>query len=103
MLAQATRLGQALLVVPLLVLLTPLRFVGLRLRELLLRSCSCLCVFARGMLAGDRSATRGHETDHGQGYDDQGKDDPRDHADSVLRGARVNLTRGLMGETGFPP
>jgi hypothetical protein len=57
------RLGQALLVVPLLVLLTPLRLVGLRLRELLLRQRSCLRVFACGMLAGGRSATCGHEAD----------------------------------------
>ena len=83
MFEQATRLGQALLAMPLLVLLTPLRVVGLRLRELLRDSRSLVCVFARRMLACDRSATCDHETDHDQGYDDQSNDDPRDHAGSV--------------------
>jgi len=54
MLALATRLGKALLAVPLLVLFTPLLLVGLRLRELLLRPRSCLRVFAHGMFSGDR-------------------------------------------------
>jgi hypothetical protein len=64
------RLGQVLLVEPLLVLLTPLRLVGLRFRELLLCSSSCFRVFGWGMLAGDRPATCRHEADDDQGYGD---------------------------------
>jgi hypothetical protein len=35
------------------------------------------------MFAGDLFATRGQEADDDQGYGDQGKDDPREHAASV--------------------
>jgi hypothetical protein len=35
------------------------------------------------MLAGDRSATCGHEADDDQGYGHQGKKDPREHAASL--------------------
>jgi hypothetical protein len=74
---------------PLLVLLAPLRVVGVRLRELLLHPRSCFCVFASGMLAGDGFAARGHETDDDQGYDDQRDDDPRDHARQPTLVARL--------------
>src|SRR6185437_5040979 len=45
------------------------------------------------MLAGDRSATCGHEADDDQGYGDQGKDEPRDHTASVpsAHSTRVRL------------
>jgi hypothetical protein len=44
------------------------------------------------MLAGGRSATRGHTAHNDQGYDHQGKDDPRDHAGSVPCHPRVAHT-----------
>lgn len=78
-------LGQALLVVPLLVLLMPLRLVGLRLGELPLRFRSGLRVFTRGMLPGGRPATCGHECDDDQGYGDQGDDNPGDNEGSLPR------------------
>ncbi len=73
-------LGNALLVVPRLVLLTPLRLVSLRLRELPLRFRSGLRVFGRGTLSGNRSATCDHEGDNQQGHGDQSDDEPWDHA-----------------------
>src|SRR3954451_22953961 len=83
------RLREALLVVPLFVLLTPLRLVGLRLGELLLRQSACLGVFARRMLGGRCPATRHRKGNDHQGYGDHGEDDPWEHPPSVLPSAVV--------------
>jgi hypothetical protein len=84
-LPRRARLRQALTAVPLLVLLTPLRLILLRLGELLVGSRPCVRVFARRVLAGHCPATCGHEGDDQQRYGNRGKDDPRQHASTLLR------------------
>lgn len=80
---ETLRLGKALFVIPRLVLLVPLRFEDLRVRQLLVRQRTGLRIFTRRMLEGDRSATCPHERDDQHGHGDQGDEEPRDHVRSL--------------------
>src|SRR5262249_60769341 len=92
-------LGQTFLAVLLLVLLVPLRLIGVGRRELPLDLRLLFRVFRRRTLAGGGLASRDREGDHDQRHDDHGEDEPRDHERSVPRSRAL----GHQGATVTPP
>jgi hypothetical protein len=81
-------LGQALLVIPGLVVLAPLLLIGLGVRELALQLGLRLCVLGTGMLERGIPAAHRREADDDERDGDHGEDEPRDHRRNLPRRGR---------------